>query len=74
MVDGERSPVAEKQYEQIWKNYYELTPHTDKEMAFYQESLTRLNGSASTGGSGCSRRATRSRPSSGSSSSRAQWQ
>jgi hypothetical protein len=43
MVDGERSPVAEKQYEQIWKNYYELTPHTDKEMAFYQESLTRLN-------------------------------
>jgi multisubunit Na+/H+ antiporter MnhB subunit len=43
MASGEPSPIADKKYRQIWMGYYALTPRGDKETAFYQESLSRLN-------------------------------
>ena len=45
MAHGQPSPAAAEKYNLIWKNYYDidLKPLGEKETAFYQESLTRLN-------------------------------
>jgi Protein of unknown function (DUF4239) len=43
MANGGPSPIADKKYRQIWKDYYGLSLRGDKETAFYQESVTRLN-------------------------------
>ena len=43
MAHGQPSPIADQKYRQIWKRYYAVTPRGDKETAFYQESVSRLN-------------------------------
>lgn len=43
MADGKASPIAAQNYQQIWRRYYAMPLHGEKETAFYQESVTRLN-------------------------------
>ena len=43
MSRGKSSPVAADAYEQVWQAYYAFQPETNREVAFYSESVTRLN-------------------------------
>lgn len=43
MAKRQPSPLTNHAYEQIWETVYEIQPETEREKAFYRESLTRLN-------------------------------
>jgi hypothetical protein len=43
MAKRQPSPIASKAYEKIWETVYEIQPETERERAFYRESITRLN-------------------------------
>ena len=43
MANGNSSPVAERAYDEIWDEYYRIEPKTEREKAFYAESVARLN-------------------------------
>jgi Protein of unknown function (DUF4239) len=43
MAKRQPSPLASKAYEDIWETIYEIQPETERERAFYRESITRLN-------------------------------
>jgi uncharacterized protein DUF4239 len=43
MADGDPSPIADQKYQQIWRRYYAIAPRGQRETAFYQESVNRLN-------------------------------
>jgi hypothetical protein len=43
MAKRQPSPLASQAYEKIWETVYEIQPETERERAFYRESITRLN-------------------------------
>lgn len=43
MAKRQPSALANKAYEEIWETVYEIQPETERERAFYRESITRLN-------------------------------
>ena len=43
MAKRQPSPVASQAYEKVWETVYEIQPETERERAFYRESITRLN-------------------------------
>jgi hypothetical protein len=43
MAKRQPSSLASKAYEAIWETVYEIQPETERERAFYRESITRLN-------------------------------
>jgi hypothetical protein len=43
MAKRQSSPLASRAYEKIWETVYEIQPETEREGAFYRESITRLN-------------------------------
>jgi len=43
MAKRQPSPLASKAYEGIWETIYKIQPETERERAFYKESITRLN-------------------------------
>ena len=43
MAHGAASPIAARDYEQIWREYTSYEPAGERERAFFQESVVRLN-------------------------------
>lgn len=43
MAKRQPSQIASRAYEQIWETVYNIQPETEREKAFYKESITRLN-------------------------------
>jgi hypothetical protein len=43
MAKRQPSPLASRAYGKIWETIYQIQPETERERAFYRESITRLN-------------------------------